>query len=217
VLAESEKLGQKIVTLFKASNDIDNDIVDIANQGEYDLLLIGLGESIFAGTLLGKLLGYTTRIMNPDRLLDTFTGREGLFENSPFDERTRLIVSKAKMPVGILVDKNLESLDNVFMPLFNPDDAFLIGYAERLVANDATVTFVDPNDTLSAQPAMASEIAEIGQFYPNQINITAERTMKKDFLESQDVMVVSLESWRKLVNSRSVWLSNIPSVLIIRP
>ncbi|HMI07812.1 MAG TPA: cation:proton antiporter, partial [Flavobacterium sp.] len=103
VIAESENLDQKILTLFKASNDIDADIVEIANHGEYDLLLIGLGQSIFEGTLLGKVLGYTTRIINPDRLIDKFIGKEGLFENSPFDERTRQIIAKSKMPVGILV------------------------------------------------------------------------------------------------------------------
>jgi hypothetical protein len=27
-------------------------------------------------------------------LIDKFTGKEGLFENSPFDERTRQIVAK---------------------------------------------------------------------------------------------------------------------------
>jgi hypothetical protein len=47
-----------------------------------------------------------TRIINPDRLIDKFTGKEGLFENSPFDERTRQIVAKTKkMPLGILIDK----------------------------------------------------------------------------------------------------------------
>jgi hypothetical protein len=29
--------------------------------------------------------------INPDRLIDKFKGKEGLFENSPFDERTRQI------------------------------------------------------------------------------------------------------------------------------
>ena len=78
--------------------------------------------SIFEGTLLGKVLGYTTRIINPDRLIDKFIGKEGLFENSPFDERTRQIITNSKMPVGILIDKNLQNLDQVFMPIFSDED-----------------------------------------------------------------------------------------------
>jgi len=213
ILAESENLNQKVITLFKASNDIDTDIVDIANEGEYSLLLVGLGQSIFEGTLLGRLLGYTTRIVNPDRLIDKFIGKEGLFENSPFDERTRQIVGKAKMPVGILVDKDLESLDKVFMPIFSEEDAFLVDYAQKLVENNSSqVTFVDPNDAIKETPNIASKIAHVRGH-----RMMEDRTMKREFLVSQDIMIISLDSWKKLVDSQSIWLSNIPSVLIIRP
>ncbi|HLA54843.1 MAG TPA: cation:proton antiporter [Flavobacterium sp.] len=218
VIAESEHLGQNIVTLFKASNDIDNDIIDIANHGEYNLLLVGLGQSIFEGTLLGKVLGYTTRIINPDRLIDKFIGKEGLFENSPFDERTRQIVAKSKMPVGILVDKDLESLNRVFMPIFSNEDAFLTEYAQKLVDNnDSQITFVDPNGAIKDNSKIYDSIDHIKNRMPNNITMMEERIMKKDFLIKQDIMVVSLDSWKKLVNSQSIWLSNIPSVLIIKP
>ena len=109
LIEESKILKQEITTLFQATVDIESNIAEIANNGEYDLLLVGLGKSIFEGSLLGKVLGFTTRIMNPDRLIDKFTGKEGLFENSPFDERTRQIISKTKMPLGILVDKELQA------------------------------------------------------------------------------------------------------------
>jgi Kef-type K+ transport system membrane component KefB len=213
ILAESNNLGQEIVPLFKASSDIDNDIVDIANQGEYNLLLVGLGQSIFEGTLLGRLLGYTTRIVNPDRLIDKFIGKEGLFENSPFDERTRQIVAKAKMPVGILVDKDLESLSKVFMPIFTPEDMFLVEYAQKLADNNnSQITFVDPNSAIRDNAEISESIGKVQNH-----RMMEDRTMKKEFLISQDIMVVSLDSWKKLVDSQSIWLSNIPSVLIIRP
>jgi len=218
LLSEANVLDQQIVTLFKASNDIDSDIVEIANQGEYDLLLVGLGQSIFEGTLLGKVLGYTTRIINPDRLIDKFIGKEGLFENSPFDERTRQIVAKSKMPVGILVDKNLEKLQSVFIPIFSSDDAFLVKYARQLVVNnDSFVTFVDPNDAVKDHTEIAESISEIKTQMPKKIEMMEERIMKKEFLNQQDIMLISLESWKKLINSQSIWLSNIPSVLIIKP
>lgn len=218
IISESENLNQKIITLFKASNDIDADIIEIANQGEYDLLLVGLGQSIFEGTLLGKVLGYTTRIINPDRLIDKFIGKEGLFENSPFDERTRQIIAKSKMPVGILVDKDLESLNQIFLPIFSPEDAFLVEYAKKLIANnDSHVTFVDPNNAIKESNTINESIKAIQQISPNNITMMEERIMKKDFLLKQDIMLISLENWKKLVDSQSVWLSNIPSVLIIKP
>jgi len=218
VIQESEELRQPIVKLFKASNDIDQDIVDIANHGDYDLLLVGLGQSIFEGTLLGRVLGYTTRIINPDRLIDKFTGKEGLFENSPFDERTRQIIAKTKMPVGILVDKNLEKIDDIFIPIFSEQDAFLVGFARKLIFNNNShVTFVDPNNAIKENVPIAESIAVIEAEMPINITMMEERIMKKEFLVKQDIMVVSLESWKKLVDSQSIWLSNISSVLILKP
>ena len=41
--------------------------------------------------------------------------------------------------------------------------------------------------------------------------------MKAGFLVQQNLMIISLESWKKLVDSQSVWLSTVPSVLIIKP
>lgn len=217
VLQESVHLKQEVVKLFKASNDIDADIIEIANHGEYDLLLVGLGQSIFEGTLLGRVLGYTSRMINPDRLIDKFTGKEGLFENSPFDERTRQIVAKTKMPVGILVDKNLENLDEVFVPIFTESDAFLVDFAKKLIFNNNShVTFVDPNNAIKEHPEIAENILAIEEEMPINITMMEERTMKKEFLTKQDIMLVSLESWKKLVDSQSIWLSNIPSVLILK-
>jgi hypothetical protein len=60
----------------------------VANQGRLRFVAGWSREIYFEGTILGKVIGFTTRIINPDRLIDKFTGKEGLFENSPFDERT---------------------------------------------------------------------------------------------------------------------------------
>ncbi|WP_298142870.1 cation:proton antiporter [Flavobacterium sp.] len=217
ILTEAKNLNQPILTIFKASNDIDTDIVEISNQGDYDLLLIGLGQSIFDGTLLGKVLGITTSIINPDRLLDKFTGKEGLFANSPFDERTRLILSKAKMPVGILVEKNLEQINKVFLPIFSEDDRFLIDYAARLIRNGvSSVTLIDPNNVVKNNAQFYGALDIIERDFPGSTDMLEDRIIKKEFLAQQDIMLVSFESWRKLVSSQSVWLSNSPSTLIMR-
>ena len=218
IMEESEVLKQKITTIFKATGDIETDIADISNQGEYDLLLVGLGKSIFEGTLLGKVLGFTTRIINPDRLIDKFTGKEGLFENSPFDERTRQIISKSKIPIGILVDKDLQDVNQVFIPIFGTEDAFLIDYAQKLIHNNnSNISVFESNGQIKNNFLIENAIATLENKYPNNINLVNERIMKKEFLAKQDLMIISLESWKNLVDSRSVWLTNVPSVLIIKP
>ncbi len=218
ILEESKELKQEIKTIFKATVDIETDISDRANSGDYDLILVGLGKSIFEGTLLGKVLGFTTRIINPDRLIDKFTGKEGLFENSPFDERTRQIISKTKKPLGILIDKELVTVTKVFVPIFSAEDSFLMDYAQKLIYNNnSQITLLDNNNLAKTNFVIESAIFSLENKHSDNISLMDERIIKKQFLEKQDLMMISLESWKKLVDSQSEWLSSIPSVLIIKP
>ncbi len=218
IIEESKVLNQEINTIFKATVDIENDIAEVANQGEYDLLLVGLGKSIFEGTLLGKVLGFTTRIINPDRLLDKITGKEGLFANSIFDERTRQIIAKNKTPLGILVDNDLHNTDKVFVPFYGTEDAFLVDYIQKFVFNNnSKINIVDANHQIENNFLIKNAIENLEKKYPDNITIVNETQILKPFLIKQDLMVISLDGWKKVVDSQSVWLSNLPSVLIIKP
>jgi hypothetical protein len=46
IFEESTMLNLKIEAIFKVTNDIETEIADVANQGDYDLLFVGLGKSI---------------------------------------------------------------------------------------------------------------------------------------------------------------------------
>jgi Kef-type K+ transport system membrane component KefB len=218
IVEESKMLNQEITTMFKGTFDIENDVSEISNEGEYDLLLIGLGKSIFEGTLLGKVLGFTTRLINPDRLIDKFTGKEGLFENSPFDERTRQIISKTKISVGILIDKDLKQTTNIFIPILSPEDSFLIDYAQKFIFNNnSKVMLVDMKDFSKTNFVIKSAIHSLIQKYPQNAKVITEAFVNKDFLLKQNLMIISLESWKKIVNSPTDLLSGVASVLILKP
>ncbi|MEK7254423.1 MAG: cation:proton antiporter, partial [Bacteroidota bacterium] len=115
--AEARRLELPVTQVFKPVQDIDKEITEAANLGGFDLLLVGMGTSVFEGTLLGKILGFTSKIINPERLLDAITGKEGLFEDALFDERTRQIIKSSKVPLGILMDKGLTKIHHIFIPI----------------------------------------------------------------------------------------------------
>jgi Kef-type K+ transport system membrane component KefB len=217
LLDESKVLQQEITTLFQATVDIETNIAEIANNGEYDLLLVGLGKSIFEGTLLGKVLGFTTRIINPDRLIDKFTGKEGLFENSPFDERTRQIIAKTKIPLGILIDKDLTQVDQVIIPIFRAEDTFLLDYAQKMIYNnDSQIMIMDVNDNLNTNFVLKSALTSLEQKYPKNVTVVDNRIIRKDILAKIDLMIISVESWKILLDKYSIWLRRVPSVLIFK-
>ena len=217
VIRESESINQKITTLFKASDNIDNDITEIANQGDFDLLLIGIGQSIFEGSLLGRILGYTTRIVNPDRLMQKVSGKEKLFGNSPFDDRTQTILSNAKVPVGIFVEKKAESFDHIIALLYGETDLTLIKYVKRFIKNsEAQVTIADQTDLIKRNTEIKETFRAIEQEAPNHITWNNESTIDEQFIQNFQLLVISASGWKKLVDSRCSWLNQTPSILILR-
>jgi Kef-type K+ transport system membrane component KefB len=53
VKQEADKLGIKIKTLYRATNDISKEITTQANKGKYDLMLVGGSRSLFSADVLG--------------------------------------------------------------------------------------------------------------------------------------------------------------------
>ena len=208
VLKEATKLNRNIETLFKASRDIDSDIVEVSNKGEFNFLLINIGSSIFEGTLLGKVLGITSKIINPENLLNTFTGKEKLFEVNYFDDKTQAIINKTEVPLGIFVDKELTQTDNISVILFNNEDQFLLDYVKLLKKNSqAKISIFDTYDIVN----------EKNKITHKNVKVIHSSKLEKDFLKEQDLLIMSIDSWKKLIDTRSVWLNNTPSLLIIKP
>jgi hypothetical protein len=150
-------------------------------------------------------------------LIDKFTGKEGLFENSPFDERTRQIIAKTKTPLGILIDKDLTQVGQVIIPIFRSDDTFLLDYAHKLIYNnESQIMILDVNESIHTNFVLKSALDSLLQTYPDNITLINNKIIKKDFLANLDLMIISVESWKVLLDKYSIWLRRVPSVLILK-
>ncbi len=216
LLAEARTLNQNVETHFKVSDDIEGTITETANKGDYDLLLIGTGHSIYKGSLLGNILGYSSNILNPDNLLNKVSGKEGLFKTLPFAESTRKVLAKSKIPVGILIDADLQQINKVLMPVFDNDDRFLADYARKLISNaQAQITALDMNGHIKGNLRIKEAFNAIEQFAPDHVAVHELKNFDQEALKAYDLIVISLDSWLKFVGSKNEWLMNIPSVLIL--
>lgn len=215
---EALRLDLPIVTLFKPSEYVEKEITQTANIGNFDLLLVGIGNSIWGDTLLGKILGFTTKIINPENLYETITGREKLFESHTLDERIKRILKSSKIPVGIFIDKKMKEIETVFIPVFSEEDIFLLEYARKLIHNNqARITVLDLVSIVKQNSTFNESIRAIEQVQPNHIALYNKQQIEPEFLAKQDLMLIGLSSWKYLVNEQFSWLSDTPSVLIIKP
>lgn len=215
---ESASLNQAFTPYFKATTDIETDIVEAANKGAFDLLLIGYGNSIYEGTFLGRLLSLTSKIINPDRIIDKVTGKEKFFESTPFDERVRFILAKTDIPVGVLIDRDLTQIKRVLIPIMDASDELLIRYGQKLIHNaEAQISVLDTNNQLNQIPTLKEHLRSIEHEAPNKIQTLQNREINDDFLTQFDLIILSVDAWKKIVDNHESWLENAPSMLIIKP
>lgn len=212
---EAEKLDQHFTPLFEISNDIDIDIVETANKGDYDLLLVGVGESIYEGSTLGRIIGFTKRVFK----FDWFAGKKGSFVDTLLDERTRFILSKSKIPVGILIDRQLSKTDKILLPLFSESDASLFQYAQKLISNAEShiILFDAVQGGIKNNPKLNETLQGLLQIAPHHVHlVSSEESLAFHFLKQYDLMLISIEGWEKFIGIKPAWHSAIPSAFIVR-
>jgi len=215
---EAHQMDQELINLYKVSTDIDSEIVEVAHKGNFDLILIELGSSIYDGTILGRLLGFTTRIVNPEIIVDKVTGREKLFDYSPFDDKTRYVITNSRIPVGIFIDKNLETVNKIFVPFFHESDKKLIPFILKFIQNnDSQVVIMDMNGHLKNNTFIKEEIRLIEQAKPNHIIVLTDGQIDLNLIQQQDLILTTVLSWRKMIDKKYNWLKNTTSLLLIKP
>lgn len=214
---ESKVLNRPFEQLFVISSDIDNEIVNATKEGEYDLLLIGTSESIYEGSLLGKIIGFTSNIINPEKLLQSVTQKAGAVYNNKFYERTSRLLSKIHIPVGILIDKGLTRIDQVIVPVFETEDLFLMRYA-GIFGRDSLVDIVlwDVDNHMATNPAFADFVTQGNEFFPERLRVLSGDGVSDDFFKKDRLTLISLASWEALVTKKRTLKIDTSSVLVIR-
>ncbi|OJV88614.1 MAG: cation/H(+) antiporter [Bacteroidia bacterium 44-10] len=195
ITEESVKLQQKFTPFFKISNEIDADIIDTANKGDYHLLLIGEGESIFEGSLLGKMIRSGRNIFN------FTTNAKKMKDYSLFDERIRNILMKTKIPVGIFINRRFEKADRILIPIYSSKDIFLLRYAEKGVANaKINIVILDVKDTIKNDSEFQDEIIRLQQrTAPDRVSLIQSGSLyDMVFMQQFDLMFISTDGWYQM-------------------
>lgn len=221
ILEEANSLKQPINPVFEVTSNVHSNIAKIANKGEYDLLLLGEHESVFEHNVLGRVLNIPHKILHiPSRIMTMLFGGHRRWSGtmiSKIDEGTHTIISKSDLPIGIFIDKGLLEIKTVFIPIMDEEDTFVGQFMERLAQNSyVRITLWDPINLANQSIEFVNYVNSIKSINPylfqqwnNNIAIGS------DIFFKQDLMLVSLRSWRKLEAKGFKWLKDVPSTLIL--
>ncbi|MCH5600838.1 hypothetical protein [Niabella ginsengisoli] len=107
-------------------------------------------------------------------------------------------------------------MSRVLVPLCDEADAFIIDYVQKLIYNaGAQLIILDATNIIQSNAVIKERIRAIEQTAPNHISISQDKKMDSEWLKDFDLILIGLDSWKRLVESKSDWLSYIPSTLVI--
>jgi Kef-type K+ transport system membrane component KefB len=142
IINESKKLNFPVHTIFKVSESINDDIIEEAARS-YDLLMIGMGQSIYEGSVLGRFFGFFLKL----RSLKWKTR-----DHFHLDERTYDILARLKIPVGILVNRGISDIRTILLIKTNDQETHLLGFVEKFLDINLTIKTITA-DQSSRMPA----------------------------------------------------------------
>lgn len=218
IRSEAEKLNIPLETHYRLTTDLHREVNAIAERENTRLLIVGAGQSLYTGSLLGNLVG-VTKALSPENLIDTITGQRPILPtNDLIDEKARVFLNETNCDVAVLLDRDFSDSKTIFVSVFAHDDIFLLDYAQKFIENNNSfVVVADTTQLMERGSGLQDRFDSICKTCVGKISMLQERTIQKDFLNRQELMLVSYKSWKALTESKSLWLEHIPSVLVIRP
>ncbi|MFN3875666.1 MAG: cation:proton antiporter, partial [Flavobacteriales bacterium] len=219
VLKEAQRLELNVRAEHHVSGDVGADILRTANSGGYDLLLVGAGKPLLQGTILGDLLGLTTRVIDPAKLLGTLTGKESIIPtDDQLDPKVRQLIEEARCSVGVFMDKGFAQADRILLPLGAPGDLFLLHYGERLLQGEGRrLTLLDTAGLTQRDPSFRNGARRLQELAGDRLEVLRDRSIDAQLLAQHDLLLTSYKGWSRAAETRAPWLGHAPSTLIIRP
>lgn len=216
---EANKLGLPIKTNYKVSNDVNEEILSVANAGTHDLMLVGIGQSVFAGSLLGQFIGMTARTLNPDKLIGAITGKNPIFQSKKIlDQKSNEFINGSKIPVGVFIDHDLDQVNKIIIAIISISDVFLLFYLKKIIKNSAAhITILDYAGIIEINVEIRDEINNIESYKPKKFNLIEKGNFTKAEFSDYDLVVVSIEGYNKFTEENIFPADKMSSLLLLRP
>ncbi len=218
VLKEAVKTGIQVVPKYKVTDNVDQAILKTAEQGNYDLLLIGAGKA----SINVPLFNWFHEIRNLLGRVKIFPRTNGGFrssrENNLIHEKARYILEHAKCNVGVFIDRDYAKITRIFLPVLHRDDLGMLSFLKNFMVNEEiTACLYDKSDVIAHDSGIREEVESMqDQLFARLHLVSKEEVEENGFFGGFQLMLISLKGWKQLVKYHKSWMMKIPSTLIIK-
>lgn len=210
-LSEANKLSVR--TFVKQSENYVEDILRTADEYNCNLVLLGIGSSVFNSSLWHKYLKLREDNKLPEAVLQQLDEKAASSLNN-----VSTLLARNKLSTGIFVENNYSDTNQLFVPILYKEDAYSFPYFYQMAKNpDVTVTVWDAIGLMESDQKFQKLFQFIAKKTDGRVKLwDNNKKIELNFIQQQDLMIIGFNGWEKLIGSPLSWTHCLPSVLIIK-
>ena len=214
VTEEAQLHNLSIETIYKVADNVEAEIVKVANQNNFDFLLVGAGQSLLELSRIKKI-PFIKNIKWLNDILDRIpSSSDLLYPGNLIKDKTKYFIEQSNCNVGIFINRNFTDITSVLIILYEKEDLFLLFYSQYLAKNlKVNINILDINNIMSNNNQVISEIDK--QFVDKSNIIKVNKITSKMFI-NYDLVLISYDTLNKLLEIDKRLFKNISSTLVIK-
>lgn len=209
VMSECNDDNAIIRSFVKPSDDFVEEILSTSSELGCNLILIGIGKTVFNSQTWGAYQRFRSR-GNAYKDIEESSNKISYRGVSSLLERNN-------NTTGIFIDQHLDNIDRIFVPILDKSDIHIFSYIKRAAdKTTAEITLWDAIGAIESGPYLNKVFQNI-QKNKEHVNLwDNNKKIDYDFIKQQDLIIIGIDGWEKLINSAITWSHSLPSTLIIR-
>jgi len=213
-MPKGEKSKITMRTFVRESEDHLTDILKMTEEQQCNLVLIGIGSDELDLKVVERYSRLRSDPSNPAAaILEQFTDSEvqRLQEISS-------LVSRNSVPTGIFIDNGLTEGNNIFVPILSKADVHIFTFVHHTAQKENVKIMIwDAIGIIASEPKMQKLYQFILKKTDGRVQLwDDDRKIEEEFIRKQDLVIIGVDGWVKLINAPLPWKESLPSTLIIK-
>lgn len=215
IIEKGEKNKITVRTFVKHSRDHVVDILRTSKEQGSNFVLLGVDFLRFKPVLWQK---YYRLKMNPSYsesyVSNQFNGDEARVLNDIVS-----LIDRNPVATGLFMNRGLETAAKIFVPILSAADVQILPYIHFRFAQKEGIELMiwDAIGAIESDPRIQKLYQMIVKKTDGKVMLwDDDRKIERDFIQEQDLVIMGIDGWGKLLAAALPWTDALPSTLIIK-
>lgn len=199
---------------IQSSDDYCADIIKISEEQKSNLILLGIHNNEFSPGLIKKY----GQLKSDPTLSDIFILDQFEEKEAETLKNLNTMLNRNRVSTGLFMDNGTSQFKRLFIPILQKSDIHVFTYLYRIAQQENVKIMIwDAIGMIESDAKIQKLYQFISKRTEGRIYLwDNNKKIECDFIREQDLVIIGLEGWRKLICTPLPWTDCLPSTLIIK-